>query len=84
MPRTRRSGRPARRRQLSADDQARLIYREADFLRQFLTERGKIKSRATTGLSRRDQVRMARAVKVARELALLPYSAAVPERERRR
>lgn len=48
-------------------------YRNPDSLKPFLSARGRIKSRAQTGLSRRDQSRLARAVKRARELALMPY-----------
>jgi small subunit ribosomal protein S18 len=44
----------------------------------FLTARGKIKPRSQTGLSRRDQRRLGREVKRARELALLPYRIATP------
>jgi len=42
-------------------------------LRRFVSERGKIRSRRITGACRRHQSQVARAVKRARELALLPY-----------
>jgi small subunit ribosomal protein S18 len=84
MPNRRRPARPPRRRQLSAEESLRINYRDVDFLRQFLNERGRIRSRAATGLSRRDQSRLARAVKVARELALLPYTTEGGERRRDR
>lgn len=42
-------------------------------LRRFISERGKIRSRRITGACRRHQSQVARAVKRARELALLPY-----------
>jgi small subunit ribosomal protein S18 len=42
-------------------------------LRRFISERGKIRSRRITGACRRHQSQIARAVKRARELALLPY-----------
>jgi len=84
MPHRRRSGRPTRRRRLTPEESARLNYREVDFLRQFLSDRGRIRPRSTTGLSRREQLRLARAVKLARELALLPYrSDRAPEGGRR-
>jgi small subunit ribosomal protein S18 len=52
-------------------------------LRRFISERGKIRSRRITGACRRHQSQVARAVKRARELALLPYVAeGGPERER--
>jgi small subunit ribosomal protein S18 len=44
-------------------------------LRRFISERGKIRSRRITGACRRHQSQVARAVKRARELALLPYVA---------
>ncbi len=44
-------------------------------LRRFVSERGKIRSRRITGACRRHQSQVARAVKRARELALLPYVA---------
>jgi small subunit ribosomal protein S18 len=64
-----------KRRSVHKDVAAAIDYRNPDSLRQFLTERGKIKGRRMTGLSRRDQSLLARAVKRARELALLPYVA---------
>jgi small subunit ribosomal protein S18 len=42
-------------------------------LRRFISDRGKIRSRRITGACRRHQSQVARAVKRARELALLPY-----------
>ncbi len=49
-------------------------------LRRFVSERGKIRSRRITGACRRHQSQVARAVKRARELALLPYVAEPGER----
>jgi small subunit ribosomal protein S18 len=51
----------------------KIDYKNVALLQRFITERGKIRSRRVTGLSRRDQSKMARAVKRAREVALLPY-----------
>ncbi len=48
-------------------------YKDAPGLRRFVSERGKIRSRRITGACRRHQSQVARAVKRARELALLPY-----------
>lgn len=50
-------------------------YKEFTALRRFLSDRGKIRSRRITGACRRHQSQLARAVKRARELALLPYVA---------
>ena len=44
-------------------------------LRRMISDRGKIRSRRITGACRRHQSQVARAVKRARELALLPYVA---------
>jgi small subunit ribosomal protein S18 len=48
-------------------------YKDVDALRRFVSEKGKIRSRRITGACRRHQGQIARAVKRARELALLPY-----------
>ena len=62
-------------------------YKDTVSLRRFISERGKIRSRRITGACRRHQSQIARAVKRARELALLPYVDALAggdERERGR
>jgi small subunit ribosomal protein S18 len=48
-------------------------YKDVETLRKFISEKGKIRSRRITGACRRHQSQIARAVKRARELALLPY-----------
>jgi small subunit ribosomal protein S18 len=48
-------------------------YKDLSMLRRFISDRGKIRSRRITGACRRHQSQVARAVKRARELALLPY-----------
>lgn len=50
-------------------------YKDVSALRRFISDRGKIRSRRITGACRRHQSQVARAVKRARELALLPYVA---------
>ena len=50
-------------------------YKDVATLRKFISEKGKIRSRRITGACRRHQSQVARAVKRARELALLPYVA---------
>jgi small subunit ribosomal protein S18 len=50
-------------------------YKDVSMLRRFISDRGKIRSRRITGACRRHQSQVARAVKRARELALLPYVA---------
>ena len=49
-------------------------YKDTALLRKFVSERGKIRSRRVTGVSVQEQRRIARAIKVAREMALLPYA----------
>ena len=48
-------------------------YKDLGTLRRFISDRGKVRSRRVTGLSRRHQKQLALAVKRAREIALLPY-----------
>jgi small subunit ribosomal protein S18 len=49
-------------------------YKDYVLLRSFMTEKGKIRARRITGLSRREQRHVALAIKRAREMALLPYA----------
>ncbi len=49
-------------------------YKDPDFLMQFLNEQGKILPRRITGLSMKNQRRVAKAIKRARHLALLPFT----------
>ena len=56
---------------------ARIDYKQVDLLRRYVTERGKIRPRRQTGMCAKHQRRMATAIKRARHLALLPYSASV-------
>ncbi|MCI7515041.1 MAG: 30S ribosomal protein S18 [Bacteroidales bacterium] len=48
-------------------------YKDAEFLKRFLNEQGKILPRRLTGTSLKFQRKVAQAVKRARHLALLPY-----------
>ncbi|WP_103504747.1 MULTISPECIES: 30S ribosomal protein S18 [unclassified Streptomyces] len=51
-------------------------YKDTELLRRFISDRGKIRSRRVTRLTVRQQREMARAIKNAREMALLPYASA--------
>ncbi len=51
----------------------RLDYKDLDTLRQFITDRGKIRPRRQTGISAKQQRMVARAIKRARHMALLPF-----------
>lgn len=48
-------------------------YKDVALLRKFISDRGKIRSRRITGVSIQEQRELARAIKNAREMALLPY-----------
>ncbi|MBQ7634749.1 MAG: 30S ribosomal protein S18 [Bacteroidaceae bacterium] len=48
-------------------------YKDAEYLKRFLNEQGKILPRRITGTSLKYQRRLAQAVKRARHLALLPF-----------
>ncbi|MBC7125354.1 30S ribosomal protein S18 [Tenuifilum osseticum] len=48
-------------------------YKDAEFLKKFLNEQGKILPRRITGTSQKYQRKVATAVKRARHLALLPF-----------
>lgn len=48
-------------------------YKRVDILQKFITERGKILPRRITGTSAKYQRKLARMIKIARALALLPY-----------
>jgi small subunit ribosomal protein S18 len=52
-------------------------YKDAQGLRKFMTDRGKIKPRRVTGNCAQHQHLMSVAVKRGREMALLPYVVAV-------
>ena len=49
-------------------------YKDTALLRKFISDRGKIRARRVTGVTVQEQRQIARAVKNAREMALLPYS----------
>jgi small subunit ribosomal protein S18 len=49
-------------------------YKDTELLRRFLSDRGKIRSRRVTRVTARQQRQLARAIKNAREMALLPYA----------
>ncbi|MER6673863.1 30S ribosomal protein S18 [Streptomyces sp. NPDC000983] len=49
-------------------------YKDTELLRQFVSDRGKIRGRRVTRVSAQQQRQLARAIKNAREMALLPYA----------
>jgi len=48
-------------------------WKDVEFLRQFIPERGKIMPRRISGVTAKDQRRIATAIKRARTMALLPF-----------
>ncbi|HEY6796174.1 MAG TPA: 30S ribosomal protein S18 [Kineosporiaceae bacterium] len=59
---------------LKAAGVERVDYKDVNVLRKFISDRGKIRARRVTGVSVQQQREIAKAVKNAREMALLPYS----------
>ncbi|EIV94648.1 30S ribosomal protein S18 [Frankia sp. QA3] len=57
-------------------------YKDIALLRQFISDRGKIRARRITGLTPRQHREVTRAIKNAREMALLPYPGAAAARGR--
>ncbi|MFF5127759.1 30S ribosomal protein S18 [Streptomyces syringium] len=49
-------------------------YKDVDLLRKFISDRGKIRSRRVSRVTAQQQRQLSRAIKNAREMALLPYS----------
>ena len=48
-------------------------YKDVKLLEKFVSDRGKIRSSLITGITKQEQAKVARLIKGARELALLPY-----------
>ncbi|GAA2452567.1 30S ribosomal protein S18 [Streptomyces macrosporus] len=72
-PDPRKSARP-RPNPLDAAGITYIDYKDTDLLRKFVSDRGKIRSRRVTRVTAQQQRQIARAVKNAREMALLPYT----------
>ena len=60
--------------QFCADKNTAIDYKQADFLRRFVTEDGKIRPRRQTGTCAKHQRELATAIKRARHLALLSFA----------
>ena len=60
---------------LERGEAATITYKDTATLRKFISDRGKIRARRVTGVSVQEQRIIAKAVKNAREMALLPYTA---------
>ena len=60
---------------LTVDRVVFIDYKDVAMLKHYITERGKIIPRRITGASARHQRMLTQAIKLARQIALLPYSA---------
>jgi small subunit ribosomal protein S18 len=68
--------RPRKKVCVFCSERARSVdYKDSNRLRRFVSERGKILPRRVTGTCAKHQRMLAVAIKRARELALLPYTA---------
>ena len=56
-------------------NKAKIDYKDADALRRYMTERGKILPRRITGTCAKHQREVAKAIKRARSISLLPFVA---------
>lgn len=63
----------SRRKSSPLQSNEKVDYKDVRKLGRFLTERGKILPRRATGLTAKQQRQVARAIKRARQVALLPY-----------
>src|SRR5690242_21934314 len=59
---------------LNSENIAWIDYKDVNLLRRFMSERAKIRARRVTGNDQQQQAAVAPAIKVAREMALVPYS----------
>lgn len=60
---------------LSGDAAPKIDYRDTELLSRFISERGRITPRRISAVSAKKQRELARAIKRARHLALLPFVA---------
>lgn len=60
---------------LTVDRVVYIDYKDVAMLKHYVTERGKIIPRRITGATAKHQRMLTRAIKLARQIALLPYSA---------
>lgn len=69
------SGGPGKRKvdPFIADKTLEIDWRDAQTLTRFITERGKIVPRRVSGVTAKNQRKLAKAIKTARQMGLLPY-----------
>ena len=61
------------------DKTLKIDYKDPNLLRRFLTERGKIVPRRISGLTAKNQRTLSLAIKMARNIALLPFTTITSE-----
>ncbi len=66
--------RKPKRRATKASAALTFTYKKPEELKRFINEQGSITARAQTGLSQKQQKRLATAIKRARHLAMLPFT----------
>ncbi len=59
-------------------------YKDVNLLRKFISDRAKIRARRVTGNNTQQQAEIAKAIKVAREMALIPYATRVTTQRSRK
>lgn len=59
-------------------------YKDVDLLSRFMSDRAKIRNARVAGNDRQQQLEIANAIKIAREMALLPYAKRVASASRQR
>jgi small subunit ribosomal protein S18 len=65
--------------QFCADKHLAIDYKQADILRRFITDEGKIRPRRQTGTCAKHQRALAVAIKRARHIGLLPFTGRIEE-----
>ncbi len=75
IERTRRRGRRRRAPVFTPQEVRTIDYKDVDRLKKLISDRGRIEPRRKTGLTAKDQRKIAREIKRARQVALLPYTA---------
>lgn len=73
MSRPRGTERKSSKSPLLPPDVTCVDYKDTTLLRKFISDRGKVRSRRVTGLTVQQQHAVTRAIKNAREMALIPY-----------
>lgn len=77
QPRMRRYYRQPRVCQFCTDPSNKIDYKQVELLSRFVTGEGKIRPRRQTGTCSKHQRQLARAIKRARHIALLPFTGEV-------